>query len=86
MDRGHDIAPARAPAGRRAREDDEADNDDGIMDDEDGLGRSPAGRKLSQGRGRGDEEDDIDDDILEDEDGLGGGYRGNGIVADDEEY
>ncbi|RDL35097.1 Uncharacterized protein BP5553_07028 [Venustampulla echinocandica] len=48
--------------------------------------RAPAAGRLSQGRPKDEEEDDNDDDILDDEDGLGGGYRGNGIVADDEEY
>jgi len=36
-------------------------------------------------RAEEEEEEDNDDDIIDDEDGLGA-YRGDGIVADDEEY
>ncbi|PSS10615.1 hypothetical protein M430DRAFT_53172 [Amorphotheca resinae ATCC 22711] len=46
--------------------------------------RAPAtAGRPSAGRARDEEEEDNDDDILDDEDGLGG-YRGEGIVGDDE--
>ncbi|QSZ34810.1 hypothetical protein DSL72_007669 [Monilinia vaccinii-corymbosi] len=45
--------------------------------------RAPA-RRQSGAAAKGDEDDDDnDDDIMGDEDGMGG-YRGDGIVADDE--
>jgi hypothetical protein len=50
--------------------------------------RAPASERPGTGRARDDEDDDDEDDddadIMEDEDGLGG-YRGEGIAADDEE-
>ena len=47
--------------------------------------RAPA-RRSSGAAGKGDaDDDDNDDDIMGDEDGMGG-YGGDGIVADDEDY
>ena len=51
------------------------------------LPRAPASERPAAGRTRNEDEyndDDNDDEIMENEDGLGG-YRGAGIVADDED-
>lgn len=47
--------------------------------------RSSAAAGRPSARPAAEEEDDNDDDIIDDEDGLGG-YGGEGVVADDEEY
>lgn len=47
--------------------------------------RATAAVGRATARAEEEEEEDNDDDIIDDEDGLGA-YRGDGIVADDEEY
>lgn len=47
--------------------------------------RSSAAVGRTSARAAADEDDDNDDDIIDDEDGLGG-YGGEGVVADDDEY